>query len=324
MKAVLKKIWYGVLLLLLVFVIAQLDLRALADSLLQIPLRIIGLMIALQIASQFLINLQWYQVAKFSDARISFRKMFLINCQGAVVDSVTPGVKVGGEVTRAVQISRKGNTSVEQAAAVVAVQKLFSLSAFFFINLFAVGFILSDIQTLQTGGLHFVVYGILIFFLIAFVSILIFPKKILEYLNRSSDVPQKKVRSKLRGFAKTTLSGLLHLRKNSKTWISILALSFFIWILYPFKMYLLTMHLYPEANFVFLGAVTFVAYMVAMIPIFPGGLGGFEGTMTGLFIAGGFESSDAVAIAIAFRFFTFWFVMLMSLAFLGVERIRRV
>jgi len=321
MKPVLKKIWYGILLLLLIFVVTQLDVRALLSSLSAIPLIIFALMIALQVVSQLLVNLQWYKVAKFSDAKISFRNMFHINCQGAVIDSITPGVKVGGEVTRAVQISRIGNCSGEQAAAVVAVQKLFSLSAFFFINLFAVGFILSDIPSLQTGGLHFVVYGVLILFLLLFAFLLIFPQKALHFFTRNNDVPRKKVLTKLRKFVKTMLCGLLHLRQTSKTWVLLLVLSFFIWILYPLKMYLITMHMYPGTSFVFLGAVTFIAYMVAMIPIFPGGIGGFEGTMAGLFIAGGFASSDAVAIAIAFRFFTFWLVMLMSLGFLGVEKI---
>jgi len=323
MKNVKKKIWYGVLLILLVFALVHLDLRGLWGSITQIPLWILAVLIALQIVSQLLVNTQWFQVARFSDARISFREMFLINCQGAVVDSITPGVKVGGEVTRAVQISRKGDCSGRQAAAVVAVQKLFSLSAFFFISLFALGFIFSDSSMVQTSSLHFVVYGFLICFLLLLIFIFVFPHRILEYLERRNNVPRRAVFEKLRGFIFNMLQGLIYFRKNSKAWIFQIVLSFFIWILYPVKMYLLTLHIYNDASLVFFGAVTFASYLVAMIPIFPGGLGGFEATMAGLLIAGGFTQSSAVAIAVVFRFFTFWFVMLFSLCFIGVHKLRR-
>jgi len=318
-----KKIWYSILFVLFVIVLTQLDLQGMWAGISQIPLWTAALLVGLQIASQLLVNAQWYQVARFSGARISFREMFLINCQGAVVDSVTPGVKVGGEVTRAMQISRRAACSVEQAAAVVAVQKLFSLSAFFFINLFAAGFIISGSPLFAMRSLHFAIYGILVVFLLLMAFIFIFPHSILAYLS-CRELRRGKKRGvkmqKLMGFVQSMLEGLICFRKNSKAWILQLVLSFAIWLLYPVKMYLLAIQFYPDASLIFLSAATFAAYLVAMIPLFPGGLGGFEGTMAGLLFAGGFMQNDAMAIAIVFRFFTFWFVMLLSLVYIGFER----
>jgi uncharacterized membrane protein YbhN (UPF0104 family) len=46
-----------------------------------------------------------------------------------------------------------------------------------------------------------------------------------------------------------------------------------------------------------------------MLPIFPGGLGGFEGTMSTLLLIMGLSLSEAAMVAVVFRFITFWFVI---------------
>jgi len=74
----------------------------------------------------------------------------------------------------------------------------------------------------------------------------------------------------------------------------------------------------PEVSLAYIAAITFAAYMVAMLPIFPGGLGGFEATMAGLLVAIGFAVSDAAVVTIVFRFITFWLVMLLSLAYCAI------
>lgn len=128
---------------------------------------------------------------------------------------------------------------------------------------------------------------------------------------------------KIRNFMISLLSQVGSIRKNKKALVSLLLFSIFIWLLYPLKMYLLTMHLLPDASIILVGAIAFAAYMVAMIPIFPGGLGGFEGTMTGLLLAVGAMQSNALIITVLFRFATFWFVMLLSLAFIGLYKIHK-
>ena len=279
-----------------------------------------ALLIGLQIVSQLLVNLQWHQIAKFTDADVSFGNMFYINCQGAVMDSITPGVKVGGEVTRAVQISRRGNCSGEQAVAVVALQKLFSLSAFFFMNLFTVGYLIGRVPLFQVRYIQFFVYGILLLFLLIFASIFIAPGRIKVYLQARKNSRFSWAR-RVRGFLLMLLDQVISIRGNTKAWVMLSLLSFFIWLLYPVKMYLLAIQFFPDAHAVYIGAVTFASYMVAMIPIFPGGLGGFEGTMSGLLLTMGFEVSDAVVVTVLFRFVTFWFVMLLSLGFIVFRKI---
>jgi len=281
------------------------------------------LLLGLQIVSQVLVNIQWYQIAKFAGTGISFGGMFYINCHGAVVDSITPGVKIGGEITRAVQIKRMGKCSGEQAAAVVALQKMFSLGAFFFVNLFTVGYFVGGVALLQASHTLFFVYGILLLFLLMFAGIFIAPRRTKAYL-QARENPHFSWMRRVRGFLLALLDQAVLIRKNRKAWIMLALLSLLIWLLYPAKMYLLAVQIVPDAHAGYMGAITFASYTVAMLPIFPGGLGGLEGTMSSLLLAIGFAISDAVVVTVLFRFVTFWFVMLFSLGFIAAHKTIRM
>jgi len=181
-------------------------------------------------------------------------------------------------VARAVQIKRVGNCSAVEASTVVALQKFFSVGTMLFVMLLTVGF-MPGIDTIF-------IYGILLSFLVVFAGIMI--------LLRS------------RGWKLEIGSW-----KKSEKLVSIL-LPLITWLIYPAKMFILTWQFYPEVHFFHIASVVFLSYMVALIPIFPGGLGGFEATMVGLLTALGFSVGTATAVTIMFRFITFWFVMLVG------------
>jgi len=303
---------------LLIIALFRFDHESLFYSIRQIPVWLVLLMLGLQIATQLLINFQWFRIAKLSGISVLYRDIFYANSQGAVIDSITPGVKFGGEVTRAVQISRLGNCSGEQAAALVALQKLFSLSAMVFILLFVVGYLIGEVPWLSAWYMQILVYGILLMFLLLFLSIFFMPHRIESYI-QAKNTPRFSWTRRVRGFLLTLLNQVKNVREDKMTWVMLSLLSLFIWLLYPVKMYILAIQFYPEANLIHVAAITFAAYMVAMLPIFPGGLGGFEGTMTGLLVAMGIIVSDAIVMTVFFRFATFWFVMLFSLAYVSVN-----
>jgi len=286
-----KYILMATLLLLLVFALLQIDRQSLIGSLRQIPLWLILLLCSLQILTQLLVNLQWHRILKLSGSSLSFKDMFYINSQGAVMDAITPGVKFGGEVTRVVQLSRMGNIPREQAAAVIAMQKMLSIGALVFVLMFAARqyiFAIAALILLVCIGLFFA-----------------------------------RKWKRMRAFLSALRKQIKNTAKNKKAFVALFGLSLFIWLLYPAKMYIVAMQFYPTANMFYIVGITFAAYMVAMLPIFPGGVGGFEGTMSGLLIAAGYAINDAAVITILFRFITFWFVLLFSLAFIGFCKARR-
>ena len=309
-------------LLFLFFTLARFDARNLLHSIRQISLLPLAALLLAQIATQLLVNLQWHITAKSAGAPVSFWEMFRINCSGALMDSITPGVKIGGEITRAVLIGRATACSGEQAAAIVALQKVFSLGAFFLINLFAAAYVIQAASFFQTPAARLSVYGILLLFLIFFACLLIIPAR-LKALVQAREKARFAWMARVRNFFLGFLDSIISIRGNAKICAALFLLSLFIWLLYPAKMYLLAVLFSPSVDILFLAAVTFVSYLAAMVPIFPGGLGAFEGTMSALLLTMGFEHSDALVITVIFRFATFWFVMLGSLCFIGVYKATR-
>ncbi|MCL2619521.1 MAG: flippase-like domain-containing protein [Defluviitaleaceae bacterium] len=303
-----KRVWMIIIAVLLLVALLQLDGVALWYSLRQIPLWLVLAMLVLQVAVQLLVNLQWFEITRLVGEKISFRDMFYINSQGALMDSITPGVKFGGEITRGVLISRFANCSGEKAAAMVVLQKMFSVGTLFFVLLF----VASDFMGVFA-------YGAVVLLFLAFITIFAIPDKIKKWMDGRT-TPRRKWAVKIRNFSLDLLTQIKSIRKNKKACILLALLSLFIWVFYPVRMYLIVLQFYPEANLVQIAVITFTAYMVAMLPIFPGGLGGFEATMSGFLVATGFAVSNAAVITIFFRFVTFWFVMLLGLAFIGVYK----
>jgi uncharacterized protein (TIRG00374 family) len=246
--------------------------------------------------------------------------MFYINSQGAVMDSITPGVKIGGEITRAVQITKITGCPGEQAAAIVAMQKIFSLSALFSIQLFAVGYLIGNIPLLQNTALQILIYGLPVLFLSATFGVFIVPHRFKEAL-QSKKAPKYSWSLRVRNFLITLADHLSSVRKQKKALTALVFLSYVIWLLYPIKMFIITIQFAPDISLFYVGAIAFVSYMVAMLPIFPGGLGGFEGTMTGLLLVVGFGINDAAVVTVLFRFVTFWFVLLLSLGYVAFHRL---
>jgi len=275
-------------------------------------LPLVLVVVALQVATQLLVNTLWFLIAHKINIPISFLQMLYVNCQGSIIDAITPGVKFGGEVTRGVQISRVANCTGEVSATLIALQKLFSLSAMLFVMLFAVGYYF-------TGPTRLLVVGMLLLLLSVFCGVLVAPGRVEEYF-RTKNASRFLWIRKARGFLISLMGQVAIIRENIKGSVFLFVLALLIWLLYPMKLYLLAMHIMPDVSVIQMIAVAFVPYLVAMIPILPGGVGGFEGAMSGLMIASGFIVSEAVAVTIVFRFITFWFVMLMGLGFISLYR----
>lgn len=307
--------------ILLFSALLQFDIMSLLYSARQISVWFLVALLGLQVVTQLLINIQWHQIAKFANTRISFWDMIYLNSKGAVVDSITPGVKIGGEITRTLQIKRILCCSVGQAAALVAVQKTFSLGVFFFISLFAAAYLTVRGSFVQFYHLQILVYGVMVAFVALFFSIIIMPHRIIEYL-QPKEITRFRWAGKLKVFLLSLLEQVCFIRKSSKAWVIPLSLSVLIWLLYPAKIYILATQISPGVNVIYLGAIAFVAYMAAILPVFPGGLGGFEGTMSAMLFAVGFNLTDAVVITVLFRFVTFWFVMILSIIFIAFYKFK--
>ena len=313
-----------VVLLFLFLAVMQFDPQSLIDSARQIPLWSVILLFALQIVTQLMLNLQWHQIAKSFASPLKFSEMLYVNTQAEIIH-IAPAGHIGCDVFRAVQINRAGNISGEQSASVVAIQKLFSLSALFIISLISIGFFIGQVPWLQENApsiFAFLLYGLLLVILTLMGCVFIMPHKMSVFLNNRW---RKGLRfswmNRLRVFIIASLEHVVYLRKNPKLLAILTVIALCIWMLYPLKLYILAFQLMTDINILYISAATFLSYAVAMIPIFPGGLGGFEATLTGLLLFMGFAQSGALVITVLFRFATFWFVILLSLMYMALYKV---
>lgn len=93
-------------------------------------------------------------------------------------------------------------------------------------------------------------------------------------------------------------------------------LALFIWSFFAVKAYLVVIFLGVPLSFIEIAVVTYLTYMVGMLPLLPGGLGSFEGSMVFFVAPLGVSVSSGFTLAIVLRFVTFWFVFLISALFL--------
>ena len=316
-----RKVVYCVVVVGLMFLaVFTLDFSEVFVAFRQVPLWLVFVLLGMQVVTQLLINFQWFKIASFFGLAISFWQMQKVNCQGVIIDAITPGVKVGGEVTRAMRLKKVANCSLSQASSIVVLQKFLSLNALFLILSFSFAYFIGAGSWTFAAGLQLLIYGISVLFLVASAGIFLFCDRLSLYFAKKSE-SRWSFLVRVRGMLCFLLQQLLHLRQDGWEWARLFLLSFFIWLFYPVKMYVLAVHFVPDIEFLFLTAIVFLAYMMAMLPIFPGGLGGFEGVMVGLFLMIGLDLGVAVVISVFFRFVTFWFVTLAGGIFLATVKV---
>ncbi|NLN04704.1 MAG: flippase-like domain-containing protein [Clostridiaceae bacterium] len=305
---------YVVLLFLLVILFITFDFNSFVESIRKVSiLGFIGLLF-IQVVSQFLVNYQWCRIGKVMNKDYSFFKMLYINARGMIIESITPGVKIGGEVTRAYLLKKEMNYSYQESATLVTIQKMASFFSFFLLNLVSFAHLSGKVEIFQ-GAVRAVVF----LFLFVFLGILVFMfvgTNVLENWVKNRK-PKRKAGIALHKYMLVLLENIKVLKSIKGEMYKQFFLSSAIWIIYPLKMILLVNLFSVEYNWVFLTEVTFISYMVGMIPLMPGGLGGFETAMTSLLVLMQIEKNQALAITLLFRFITFWFVILLSLLYTG-------
>ena len=308
-----KKIGLVLVGILLVLVFWQFDFLSFINSMSQVSLLAFILLLILQIISQLLVNYQWCRIARNIGGEYNFFKMLYVNSRGSIIDSITPGVKVGGELTRAVLLKNELNYSTQEAATLVSIQKMVSFSSFFTLNLFAFAHLSGEIEIFQNIVLKIVVYSFLIVIITSLIAMFAWTSFLENKIIKL--VPKSKWTSVLHRYMLTLLANIKALKGIKGEMYKQFLLSLSIWVLFPLKMILLVNLFTANYDWIFLSEVTYISYMMGMIPILPGGFGSFEGTMTSLLILMELNSSEALAITILFRFITFWFVILLSLLY---------
>ena len=320
---------------LLIYLVKPADLHELADSLHHVKRTDILILLALQVLSQLLVYYQWHHICRQSGLSIRFRTLVYINLYGTVIEAVTPGAKIGGEVFRVWQLKKVGRSNTQQATSIVLMQKTFSMSAFLIASLVSLVFFVLAFPYIIPTGMQIILLTTLLSLLLILL-LLLFKKPVNKQVTvrLDSDCKNNQTRFKVDDdriiktsllftrFDKvkkwlTQIPEQIHtLNSKPRVLISQLLLSILIWMLYPVKLIFIVYRLHQtiQVNQVFMmAAFTFIAYLAAMLPLLPGGIGSFEAAMIPLLVMIGFSTNDGTVITVLFRFATFWFVMMTGL-----------
>lgn len=269
------------------------------------------ILLALQIVTVFLLALQWRLIINNRGGNANCWQMVYVQMVGSFFESITPSAKFGGEAVRIFMIRNYFHTKkLSIATAIITLQKIYSMFTFIVIFfIFTTGFVrqftfsITDLFTFNFNKDHLPITLIILCF-IGIISYVVFKKFAANKLIM--------LKNGWGSFKETILSSLT----NQREIVSQLIISSFVWMLYPIKGIILGTVLHLEINFTALTFIIFASYLVAQLPVTPGGIGTFEGTMIILLTKLNIDFSSAFIFTTVFRFVTHWFLVLASVPFL--------
>lgn len=281
------------------------------------------LMIPLQLITLFLSAFLWFYLIKQKSKRISLFNVFCINLAGSFVESITPSVKIGGETLKMYLLHKRTSLPYSEIAALTVVNKFYSLLPFLII-------------AFLTLCAALIAFNLPVFVYLAFVGLLIFFSLFLIFFNYQKlpienfiikiGVSGEKSRSlilekagektrKLHNFLAAASQNSREIVTAFQQKVLVFTTSFVIWAFYPVKVYLISFMLGYQLNPVIVITAIYTAYLVSMIPLFPGGLATFEGSLALVLTSEGLSSPEAFSIALMVRLITFWIPLAISAAF---------
>lgn len=292
------------------------DFQEILDSLLAINMRFFMVAILLQLLTILLVNWQWRLASRAIGKSIPWGKLIYLNMAGTFVESVTPALKAGAELTRIYLLQSHAGLSLTKAASMVILQKAVSFFAFILLNIAGLIFILALYSGYVANKAFFVanlvVLAVVLFLLAFFMTT---PKSVNSFMRPVPVIPAH-IKTKAESFLLLFQQTVSNLLKNTKLSLFMVIQAFAIWLLYAVKAYLIAQSLAIESSFAEVTVATLFSYMIAMLPLLPGGRGSFEAAYTFMFVSMGFDIEQGMAVALALRLVTFWFVFLISVLYL--------
>jgi len=269
----------------------------------------------LQLGTLYLTSTIWYLLLREKSAAITQSSVFLITMAGTFIESITPSVKLGGEAMKIYLMKKKSALSYQEVTGVAIASKIFYLVPFLLISLITI------VAALFILDLPVVVYSAFAGLLICccLVYLLLFRTREREQVREAgrdqSIIGRLRTRTEAaRSFLSRSSGMAAEIVRDPKKSATLYLLAFIVWAFYPVKVYLVAYLLGFQVSPIVIIIATFTAYLVSMIPLLPGGLVTFEGTMALVLVSGGMALPDAAAVAIMTRCITFWIPLLLSAA----------
>ncbi|OUJ18460.1 putative flippase AglD2 [Methanonatronarchaeum thermophilum] len=265
------------------------------------------LLLILQLTTTIMIAYQWKYIINKTSNYIDLWKTYLILQAGSFVEMVTPSSKLGGEAAKIYLLRHNTEMEYTDSTAVMLAQKYISLIPFLFITLFftIIGYIAYGLPRTTFLGL-----GFLTIIVLTLAALTIWSRYWGEPLRETGEGLIGKALSSLDFLRKASLESSKILTKKDFTYL--FTISTAIWILYPIKVWIVGYMLGYEVGIVAITVITYISYLTSLLPLTPGGIGTFEGTMAIFFNITGYTFTEGLAVALVTRLVTYWFPLLIS------------
>lgn len=173
---------------------------------------------------------------------------------GTFVESITPSVKAGGELSKVYVLNSKLGVPISKGSALVGFQKTISLLAFLSLNI--VGALWFFVRYRQVVNLGILLIGLLFLTLInlIFISSMLWPDTLVGIVCKLPFLASRKekINQGLLSFNKTVKDGL----KDKKIFALHFILALFIWFFYAVKAYFIAFAMGIQIGFIPLAVVT--------------------------------------------------------------------
>lgn len=316
-----RKVLYIILAIAFILLLINIDLIDIFNNIKNVKLNYLLLALLLQIVTMLLITLQWKSMINLIDKKCKTIDVLRMNLVGNIADSITPGVKVGGELARLYEIKKRLGLDISDSAVVVALQKTASILSFYSLTLISLVWFYSNLGSFHKEYMYLFLIAILLLGLglaIIIISFFISTKWLNILINKLPTSADKKERFNIT--IDKYNNSVERFKQEKRNFIIQILLGLIIWLLFAFKMYIIITGLNLSLDIFSIGAITYLSYIIGMIPILPGSVGSFEASMTALLTIKGLTIEEGATISVVFRFITFWFEFFISLIFISIDK----
>ena len=270
-----------------------------------IPVYVILLVLLLHIITLVLGSYKWYLMLAGIDHHRKMGLIFKIHISTIYFDNITPGAKMGGEGVRLYMMRRLAGTDYASVTGLIGLDKVTSMLPFIAMCIIAFAWQWSNFYKSLLGRWIFIV----LFFL---TLIILTATAALLKLGRKGRGFNEIKPSRLKLFLASAGHAFREVFTRKREVFPLLFLSSIIWFSYLLKMYILARAIGIKIPFGILSSASILAYLVGMLPLTPGGLGFFDGTIGGILLLFNVNELAIGTLVFLYRLTTYFFTLLLG------------
>ncbi|MCC7563920.1 MAG: UPF0104 family protein [Methanobacterium sp.] len=284
----------------------------------------LALALVIQLVIYGLWTERWAITISSLDISIKRRQLLPMLLVGLAINNLTPSGRGGGEPVRAYILAKYSQSPTENAFATVIADR--GLDTFPFIALAVITIIMAVLYIKLPQWMIITLIICLIFLIIIFLLALYmslnreFGDRTIRWVLRIIKRISSKIHDRIEEKAINAVEGFQDSMKimitDRRVLLYGIPLSFLIWGLEIFRVYVIFLALNINAPVEIIGVVFVISTLIGMIPLLPGGLGAVDGMMILLYSYAGIPPSVSAAATIVERLISFWMTTILGVAVL--------